>query len=184
MKLSEAILLGSTVLSSKPGGQYFRDADAGCALGMAAVATGCSFAPPREAVAVRERRTVGTENVWGSWVLQVAERPCDCWRIRVPREMRIKDIIAHLFDRHVTARRDWTLEHLAQWVASVEPAEHANARAASSDAARTRTSVADVTTPTRSLDQPTEEEMREWQATRGHFQARYNRTHRRNPTGT
>jgi hypothetical protein len=43
MKLSEAILLGSTVVTPKAGGQYFAENQAGCALGMAAIARGCSF---------------------------------------------------------------------------------------------------------------------------------------------
>jgi hypothetical protein len=43
MKLSEAILRGSTMLDAKPGAQYFSDTKLGCALGMAAIARGCSF---------------------------------------------------------------------------------------------------------------------------------------------
>jgi hypothetical protein len=35
MKLVEAILLGSTVLTAKAGGQHFSGGQAGCALGMA-----------------------------------------------------------------------------------------------------------------------------------------------------
>jgi hypothetical protein len=34
--------------------------------------------------------------------------------------MRIKDIIAHLFDYHVMQERDWTLEQLVMWVKRVE----------------------------------------------------------------
>jgi hypothetical protein len=37
--------------------------------------------------------------------------------------MRIKDIIAHLFDHHVVAKKNWTIEGLAEWVKAVEPAE-------------------------------------------------------------
>src|ERR1700676_2851015 len=37
MKLSEAILLGSTMLTAKAGGQHFSENQAGCALDMAAV---------------------------------------------------------------------------------------------------------------------------------------------------
>lgn len=45
MKLSEAILLGSTVLTPKAGTQFIstQEAQSGCALGMAAVARGCTF---------------------------------------------------------------------------------------------------------------------------------------------
>jgi hypothetical protein len=54
-------------------------------------------------------------------VLHIVMRPCSCWRFRVPREMRIKDIIAHIFDYHVMKKRDWTLDQLAEWVQTVEP---------------------------------------------------------------
>jgi hypothetical protein len=45
MKLSEAILLGSTVLTPEAGGLHFAKNQSGCALGMAAIARGCSFRP-------------------------------------------------------------------------------------------------------------------------------------------
>jgi len=123
MKLSEAILLGSTVLAAKPGSQYSSEMGAGCALGMAAIASGCSFRPVNRPVADRDRRTLGAEGVWGEWVLRVVMRPCECWALRVPREMRIKDIIAHLFDFHVVGKKNWTLEQLVVWVQSWEPKE-------------------------------------------------------------
>ena len=121
MKLSEAILLGSTVMSAKAGGQYFAQTQEGCALGMAAIARGCTFGPAPERFEEKDRRTLGAEGVWGNWVLQVVERPCICWRFRVPHKMRIKDIIAHLFDHHVVRKRNWTMEKLAAWVEAVEP---------------------------------------------------------------
>jgi hypothetical protein len=123
MKLSEAILAGSTMLAGKAGGQYFPEEKAGCALGMAAIARGCSFHRATEAVAVKERRTLGAEGIWGNWVLRVVMRPCECWALRVPREMRIKDIIAHLFDVHVMEKRNWTLSKLVTWVQTWEPKE-------------------------------------------------------------
>jgi hypothetical protein len=123
MKLSEAILLGSSMLAPRAGGQHFAETQEGCALGMAAVARGCTFGPARGPVEATERRTLGVEGVWGEWVLRLEERPCDCWRIRVPRKMRIKDIIAHLFDRHVMEKKNWTLERLVSWVKTVEPSE-------------------------------------------------------------
>lgn len=124
MKLSEAILLGSTVLGPKAGQQHYSELNAGCALGMAAIANGCTFRPVNQPFENRDRRTLGTEAVWGSWVLVEVSRPCTCWRIRVPREMRIKDIIAHLFDYHVMAKGDWTLEQLVAWVETVEPKDN------------------------------------------------------------
>jgi len=123
MKLSEAILLGSTIMAPRAGGQHFSETQQGCALGMAAVARGCTFRTVSRPVDDRERRTLGVEGVWGDWVLEQRERPCDCWRIWIRRKMRIKDIIAHLFDYHIMDKRNWTLEQLVAWVETVEPKE-------------------------------------------------------------
>ena len=120
MKLSEAILLGSTVLTPRAGGQHFAETQSGCALGMAAIANGCSFHTVKQ-FDERDRRTLGTEGVWGNWVLQKVARPCDCWRFWIAREMRIKDIITHLFDWHVMVKKNWTLDRLVAWVETVEP---------------------------------------------------------------
>ena len=120
MKLSEAILLGSTVLAPRAGGQHFPETQSGCALGMAAIANGCTFHTVKQ-FDERDRRTIGTEGIWGNWVLQKVARPCDCWRLWIAREMRIKDIITHLFDWHVMVKRNWTLERLVAWVETVEP---------------------------------------------------------------
>jgi hypothetical protein len=43
MKLSDAILLGSTILTPRAGQLYSAETHSGCALGMAAVARGCTF---------------------------------------------------------------------------------------------------------------------------------------------
>jgi hypothetical protein len=48
-------------------------------------------------------------------------RPCTCWDFQFPREMRIKDVIAHLFDYHVVERKTWTLDQLVAWVEMWEP---------------------------------------------------------------
>jgi len=125
MKLSEAILLGSTVVAAQPGGQYFEETKSGCALGMAAIANGCRFRPVTRPVKENDRRTLGVEGVWGQWVLRVVMRPCECWELRVPPAMRIKDIIAHLFDFHVMKKKNWTLDQLAAWVDTWEPKERA-----------------------------------------------------------
>jgi hypothetical protein len=129
MRLSEAILLGSTVLTPQAGRQHFAGNQAGCALGMAAIARGCSFRRVFRPFPSTDRRTLGTEGIWGQWVLQAVVRPCACWRFRVPCEMRIKDIIAHTFDYHVMRKKDWTLDRLAAWVETVEPKEHASGEA-------------------------------------------------------
>lgn len=119
MRLSEAISLGSTVLTPRAGGQHFPETQSGCALGMAAIANGCTFHTVKQ-FDERDRRTLGTEGVWGNWVLQKVARPCDCWRFWIAREMRIKDIITHLFDWHVMVKKNWTLERLVAWVETVE----------------------------------------------------------------
>jgi len=173
MKLSEAILLGSTVVAPKAGGQYFSASRSGCALGMAAIARGCEYGPSRQAIPIPEqdRRAVGTEMVWGSWVLREVVRPCDCWRFRVPREMRINDVIAHLFDHHVMFKKNWTLERLAVWVKTVEPKEEAPPESPSCD--RHRLMVSQI--EERRL------EAQEWGAVRQAFEAKHAAKRRRTP---
>jgi len=143
MKLSEAILLGSTVVTPKAGALHFSGENAGCALGMAAIASGCSFSPAQREIPVKDLRTVNVEDIWGPWLLRVVIRPCDCrapvtlsslslkeitaWLFDrgspLPRGMRIKDIIAHLFDHHVMGKRDWTLDQLVGWLERWEPSQ-------------------------------------------------------------
>src|SRR5215469_18523835 len=78
MKLSEAILLGSTVVTPKAGALHFSGENAGCALGMAAIASGCTFSPAERQIPVKDLRTVNVEDIWGPWLLRVVIRPCDC----------------------------------------------------------------------------------------------------------
>src|ERR1700758_1153518 len=104
MKLSEAILLGSTVLTAKAGKQHFSEDQAGCALGMAAIARGGRLVQASRPFDESDRRTLGAEGVWGDWLVETVTCPCRCWRF-IPPKMRIKDIIAHLFDFHVMAKR-------------------------------------------------------------------------------
>jgi hypothetical protein len=178
MKLSEAILLGSTVLAPQAGKQYSSETKAGCALGMAAVANGCTFRPITQ-FNEYDRRTLGTEGVWGNWVLTRMARPCKCWRLLVPREMRIKDIIAHIFDYHVMGRKNWTLEQLVEWVKTVEPNEAAPpakvVRVQPSDAIVRRQPL-----PERQV-QSSWQEAEEWQAVRQAFAAKYETGRKRGP---
>jgi hypothetical protein len=120
MKLSDAILLGSTILTPCAGRMYSPETQSGCALGMAAVARGCTFRRFFGRFDDRDRRTLGVERIWGDWVLQNVSRPCRCSSLWVPRKMRIKDVITHIFDYHVMAQKDWTLEQLVMWVKQVE----------------------------------------------------------------
>jgi hypothetical protein len=123
MKLSQAMLLGSTVVTPKAGRLHFSGENAGCVLGMAAVASGCTFAPRTRQTPVEDRRTVNSEEIFGTWLLRVVARPCECEPAGIPREMRVKDIIAHLFDCCVMEKQNWTLDQLASWVATWEPKE-------------------------------------------------------------
>lgn len=144
MKLSESILLGSTVVTPKAGALHVPGENAGCALGMAAIASGCTFSPAERQIPVKDLRTLNVEDIWGTWLLRVVIRPCDCrapitlrgLRLKdisaylfdrgsgtLPRGMRIKDIIAHLFDHHVMGKRNWTLDQLVAWVERWEPNE-------------------------------------------------------------
>ena len=172
MKLSEAILLGSTVLSPRAGGQVFPETHQGCALGMAAVARGCTFRNVIRPIDDTERRTLGVEGIWGAWILERVERPCDCWRIWIRRRLRIKDIIAHLFDYHIMDKKNWTLDQLVAWVEKVEP-----------KAPRP------VLLPGRSQPAQSQslglerlaEEVEEWRAVRQAFEARHTSPRRGNP---
>jgi len=169
MKLSEAILLGSTVLAPKAGGQFFSETQQGCALGMAAVARGCTFRTVMRPIDDRERRTLGVEGIWGSWLLQRMERPCDCWRIWIRRKMRIKDIITHLFDYHVMDKRDWSIEQLAAWVKSVEPDEGRHHLGPSFVLQQQQLEAV----RTRLQEKKMRQEEEEWQAVRDAFEARH-----------
>lgn len=176
MKMSEAILLGSTVLAPKAGGQHFAEMQAGCALGMAALARGCTFHKITD-FDRKDRRTLGTEGVWGKWVLEEVNRPCNCWRFLVPRKMRIKDIIAHLFDHHVMGSKNWTLEQMVAWVETVEPNDPA-------PSSRQRTFPPREEPPRWSemhqlhTAQAYEQEKEDWRAVRDAFAAKYHANRR------
>jgi hypothetical protein len=73
--------------------------------GMAAIANGCTFHTVKQ-FDERDRRTLGTEGVWGKTGCRKVARPCDCWRLWIAREMRISDIITHLFDWHVMVKKN------------------------------------------------------------------------------
>lgn len=170
MKLSDAILLGSTVLAPKAGRQHFSELKAGCALGMAAIANGCTFRPVTQ-FDEKDRRTLGTEGVWGNWVLTEVRRPCECWRFLVAREMRIKDIIAHLFDHHVMRKKNWTLEQVVEWVKTVEP-EDAVPPATAKKFLHGHAIFQRYDVTGRQM-QPSRQEEEEWQAVRRAFAAKH-----------
>jgi hypothetical protein len=144
---------------------------------MAAVARGCTFGPPTRFFDEKERRTLGVEGVWGIWILSEVTRPCDCWRFRVPREMRIKDIIAHLFDYHVIARKNWTIDQLVKWVKTVEPDDDIHL---SAQPATRQSETIDRWTVSEQLEEySAQEEIEDWQAVRRAFAAKSDAGRRR-----
>lgn len=119
MKLSEAIMLGSSLIRSVP---FIRDDGfgGGCAMGMAEVAAGMfSF-------------KLETKYPWMQ--TQICLVPCGhdigAKYNRIPGYKTPHTptfIIAHLFNEHVHGDRSWTLEQLVDWVRSVEPDEEPEA---------------------------------------------------------
>lgn len=109
MKLSEAILLGSTVVRcGERHDPKFEDrtAKVGCALDMACVAAG-------------GRNWYETERYW-PWTGERAPKEIVEFAQSVPEW---KFVIAKLYDCRVLRDKTWTLDQLVSWVASVEPLE-------------------------------------------------------------
>jgi hypothetical protein len=119
MRISEAILLGSTYINPVP---YTTDNNGGggCALGMAIIATG------------------SMNLAEFPWLREPCKAPCGCDSIRYPANdpagrhtypiTCYAEAIAHLFNEHVmehecTGKAAWTLEQLVDWVRTVEPKE-------------------------------------------------------------
>ena len=192
MKLSEAILLGSTVVRPKAGSLRFSRENAGCALGMAAIAAGCTFVEPLRQIPGKDLRTVNVEEIWGRWLLRQVVRPCDCRTpitlrdlhlkqitaylsdrrsAALPREMRVKDIIAHLFDHHVMVKKNWTLDELATWVERWESSDLAQATLIAHAKRRSRPWPLS----------PSSDDGVEWQKTRQAFEAKINAKNRGGP---
>lgn len=174
MRLSEAIVLGSTVVHARAGSVRFSRTEEGCALGMAAIAVGCTFVGPLRQIPVKDLRTVNIEAVFGPWLLRVVMRPCECQH-EFPREMRIKDIIAHLFDFHVMEKKNWTLDQLVEWVQRWEPAEPA--LETTSEVYKTlRSKLSEWESPEQNSNEA------EWQSAREAFEARHKSKRRPRPS--
>lgn len=165
MRLSEAILLGSTVVNARAGNVHFSDSNEGCALGMAAIAAGCTFTKSHRQVPVKDLRTSNIESVFGSWLLRVVMRPCECGP-DLSRAMRTKDVIAHLFDVHVMEEKNWTLVQLVEWVQRWEPRGFEGDITAGVDEALGNTL-------SRSRPAELRAEAAEWQSTRQAFEAKH-----------
>ena len=108
LKLSEAILLGSTQIKPMAGSVlcYDHNGEAyGCALGMAGVAEGGE-----------ERHHWLLDTIWPI-LRQKTNYPCECFP---EYEQVLQTVITHLFDAHVINKEDWTLEQLVDFVRKVE----------------------------------------------------------------
>jgi len=127
MKLSEAIRLGSLIL--KPVCGRYLTPYGGCALGMAVAAKGGTY----------NRPDAFCENEWNTFLYQkhgLSKLPCGCENketsmqeggvFRSTRYLLLghyRSLIVHLFNYHVCTVKDWTIDKLCEWVASVEPQE-------------------------------------------------------------
>lgn len=120
MKMSLAMALGRTMIKALAGTRSNGDGY-GCALGMA------------EAAISKTDTWSASEHVW-PWILSpVGPLPCGCTG-RVMGSgcnyesydgspvVSVKSIV-HLFNYHVMTKKDWTLDQLIDWIASVEPAD-------------------------------------------------------------
>lgn len=105
MRVSEALMLGSTLL--KPKTKLFDDDHgSGCALGMinrALGGTSTNQVPLMSIVWLTDSRV---------------KSPCCCY----PREQNVRDTVIHLFDDHFASLTDpWSIDRIAQWLESVDP---------------------------------------------------------------
>lgn len=124
MKLSEAIRLGSFL---RPQGQndYFTEAGGSCAVGAALEATGVPFMHSTCGVYLKGE-ALGR---W-DWLRQLIHCPAGCTHYH----SMVADTIAHVNDSHA-----WSRERIADWIATIEPAEQSQTSA--------RTSVQDAGDP-------------------------------------
>jgi len=124
MKLSEAILLGSTVVKPLGGGLGTDPSRQTCAFMMAAAAQSKPACMWAEAAAA-----------WPWLTRQLAHVPCGCrgWDRYLPANYMTA--IIHIFACHVAQGEScyaeafedkWTIERLADWIAAVEPSDDLN----------------------------------------------------------
>lgn len=120
MKISAAIMLGSTMIAPLAGHHLYYDPanphqgpTHGCAWGMVNVAA------PRQ---------WGSMNIWAATI--AVTLPCGCRGMIVKGQMRVEmsdgietvqAAIIHLFNHHVMTEKDWTMDKLVDWVQTIEP---------------------------------------------------------------
>lgn len=112
MKISTAMALGRTMIMPLAGVHLSTDQKMGCALGMVQIAAPSLW----QDTFMRARHTLVTT-------------PCTCemghvggmaWDM-IRRTNSLNETIIHLFNHHVMVKKDWTMDQLIDWVASVEP---------------------------------------------------------------
>ncbi len=118
MKLSEAIVLGSTVFRPLAGGLVADPSRQTCAFMMAAAALS------KPACLWAEAPTT-----WPWLTRQLAHVPCGCRGWDRYLSANYMTAIIHVFACHV-ATKEWTIEQVADWVASVEPQDELTTPAA------------------------------------------------------
>ncbi len=118
MKLSEAIVLGSTVVRPLAGGLAADPSRQTCAFMMAAAALSKPACLWAEA-----------PSTWPWLTRQLVHVPCGCRGWDRYLSANYMTAIIHVFACHV-ATKEWTVEQLADWVASVEPQDELTTAAA------------------------------------------------------
>ncbi len=121
MKLSEAIVLGSTVVRPPAGGLASDPNRQTCAFMMAAAALS------KPACLWAEAPTT-----WPWLKRQLLHVPCGCrgWDRYLPANYMTA--VIHVFACHV-AIKEWTVDQLADWVATVEPQDELTSAPAGRD---------------------------------------------------
>lgn len=119
MRLSEAILAGSTLIKPFAGTIFSKDGERGCAIGMACAAIGI-------------RKYIASDfSVRFPWLKNIVKAPCGCCLFTgvyadstFGSYGHVANVIAHVFDNHVMNDShgfSWTLEQLCEWVDSIDP---------------------------------------------------------------
>lgn len=115
MKISTAMALGRTMIKPLAGIFLNPAKDSGCAWGMACLAAPSHF----NSFLIRaECCEVRLPCKCNGWVIGGSMRP-----YHAGEADNLRDCIVHLFNYHVMTRKDWTMDQLIDWVASVEPAD-------------------------------------------------------------
>lgn len=115
MKISTAMALGRTLIQPIAGTHLNNARTGGCAWGMVNVAAPLLY-----------------RDHFGRALDTGVDLPCGCTGICIGNSMMPQDAatldnlasaMVHLFNDHVMTRKDWTMDRLIDWVASVEPAD-------------------------------------------------------------